>query len=475
MLSLYTGSQGRRCDGVSRRDFIRAGALGFGGLTLPGLLRARTAAATAGKDFVKDKSVVLLFLAGGASQYETIDPKMDMPAEIRSVTGEITTSVPGITFGSTFPHLAKIAHKLAIVRSFWGPGGYHEAASVDLLTGGTARPHEMTFGDVGASMGSYYSNVAGANHPRTGTPSYSLLIERELDEFYINYFLKATRLGSAPGGLGAAYAAFEPNRASTARENMDLRIPPARFSDRRLLLSSLDKINRRIDQSGTMEGLDQFHQQAFDVMRGGAMKALDLSDEDPRTIELYDTSLMKIYGHKNPKQHGPSTIGKLLLMARRLCEAGSGFVTVGSSGWDMHGDINNLPMVRGMEMISPPVDKAIAAFIQDVEQRGLTDKILLVIAGEFGRSPRLNQFAGRDHWIGSSPLILYGGGLKMGQVIGQSTADGSQPATEPLKPSHLMATILNTLFDVGQLRLETALPHELRTAIDTFEPIPHLL
>lgn len=480
MLSLYAGNHVRDCDRVARRDFIRAGALGvgslsLGGLTLPGLLSTRAAAAAANvADYVKDKSVVLLFLAGGPSQYETFDPKMDAPAEIRGKSGELQTSVPGLTFSGMFPNLAKIAHKFVIVQSFTGDGGAHESATVKLLTGGTARPTELEFGDEGASMGSYYSKIAGTNHPRTGIPMYSLLMEREIDEFYINYFLKAAVMASGPGQLGSIYTPFSPNRESVAQENMKLAIPAVRMSQRRALLDALDSLNREVDSRGFMTGLDKFHQQAFDVIRGDAFKALDIEQEDPKVVARYDTSHMRVYGHKKPEMWGPSTIGKLMLMARRLCEAGAGFVTVASSGWDMHGDINNLKTVRGMQIIAPPVDRAVAAFIEDIEARGLSDKILLVVTGEFGRSPKMNQFAGRDHWKGSCPLLLYGGGLKMGQVIGQSTRDGTQPATEPFDAENLMATIMHTLFDVGKLRLQDGLPQELRHVLDRGEPIPQL-
>jgi hypothetical protein len=459
---------------LRRRDFLEIGALGATGLALPSMLRNR-ALGSGSANFVNDKSVVFLFLAGGPSQYETFDPKSLAPSEIRGVTGEVQTNLPGVSFAGVLPQLAKHADKLAVVRSFKPEGGgIHEAETIRMLTGGTVEPRDNKMDGPGGSIGSLHARIRGMNHPHTGTPTYAYLQSPEIDEFYINFFLSCSQQGSAPGGLGSAYAPFTPSRGGTAIDNMNRRIPAKRLSDRRSLLASLDQFKRYADQSGQMDGLDQFRQQAFDVVNGGAVrKALDLEQEDARVVERYDTSHLQVHAHQKDK-HGASTLGKMLLTARRLCEAGCGFVTVASGGWDMHGDGNNPGVLRGSESVARPMDHAVSAFLEDVHDRGLSENILLVITGEFGRSPKINNNGGRDHWGGITPLVLAGGGLKMGQVVGQSSRDGGAPATEPIRIRDLMATITHTVFDVGQMRLQAGLPPEILQLTENGHPIEQL-
>ena len=205
--------------------------------------------------------------------------------------------------------------------------------------------------------------------------------------------------------------------------------------------------------------LDTLRQQAYDVILGGISDAFDVSQEHPRVLERYDTSMIKIPDdvlkkRNNIKGDAPVALGKQMLLARRLCEAGCGFVTVQSAGWDMHSNGGSFGMNDGLPVLGAAVDKAVSAFIEDVEQRGLSDKILLVITGDFGRTPKINATGGRDHWGNLCTLAFAGGGLKMGQVIGGSDSKATAPASDPVTPTHLMATILHTLFDPGQLRLQ---------------------
>jgi len=381
-----------------------------------------------------------------------------------------------LNFAGVLPQLARHVDKLAVVRSFKPEGGgIHEAESIRMLTGGTVEPRgDNMVGDSG-SIGSLHARIRGMNDPKTGMPTYAYLESPEIDEFYIHKFLECARLGSLPGGLGPSYAAFTPSGAGTAVENMSLRIPSHRLSDRQQLLASLDRLKRHTDQTGTMVGIDRFGQQAFDVINGGAVrKALDLDSEEARVAARYDSSHLKVHRYQK-SQDGASTLGKLLLTARRPCEAGCGFVTVASGGWDMHGDGNNPGVLRGSESVAKPLDHAVSAFLEDVHDRGLSDKILLVITGEFGRTPRINGAGGRDHWGGICPLVLAGGGLKMGQVVGQSTKDGGEPATEPIRIRDLMATITHTVFDVGQMRLQVGLPEMILRLTQNGQPIDQLL
>ncbi|HND50995.1 MAG TPA: DUF1501 domain-containing protein [Pirellulaceae bacterium] len=469
MLTLHSTTAQRDCSGLSRRDFLRIGSLGLGALSLPSLLRARASAAETGS-VIRDKSVVLVFLGGGASHIETFNPNMSAPAPYRSVTGEVATTIPGVTLGGNFPGLARHMRKLSLVRSFRHPTADHVSAIIHVLSGGTRLMNDAK----GYSMGSVYARLRGANHPTTGLPTYSLLTAPETDSQYRSEKSRV-QAGSTPGSLGAAYAPFDPT-GDKALENMQLKIPVERLADRRRLLRSLDGLRRDVDASGAMTGLDRFEQQAVELVTRGASEAFDIEKEDPRLVERYDTSMFRIGNFANrPQLVRPSTLGHQMLLARRLCEAGVGFVTVQCAGWDNHADGNNPGILDGMNMLGPPLDKALSAFLDDVEQRGLSDKILLVVTGDFGRTPKINARGGRDHWSNLGTLALAGGGLRMGQVIGQSARQNDVPATDPIGPGNLMSTIMHTMFDVGRLRLQSGLPTELLRTIQQHEPIRELV
>lgn len=467
MLTISSDVVCRDCEGLSRRDFIRIGTLGLGGLALADLLRLQAVAATSETDFIRDKAVVLVFLSGGASHIETFNPNMAAPAPYRSTTGEVQTRLPGVTFGGTFPEIARHAHHAAIVRSFQHPIGGHVQAINHVLTGGTDLDGE---GKAGFSMGSVFARLRGANHPRTGLPTYCLLNAEEVDPQYRSERGRVTR-GSQPGLLGLPYAPFNNSDGGSVLDNMKLKIPAHRLDDRRELLGRLDRVKREIDAAGAMDGVDKFGQQAVDVVLGGASQAFDLSGEDARIVERYDTS-QYLVGKKVFRQ---SVIGSLFLTARRLIESGCGFITIHSAGWDMHADGNNPGIVAGMEMLGRPLDKALSAFLDDLDQRGLRDKVLTVITGDFGRTPKINERGGRDHWARLGTLAFFGGGLNMGQIVGQSTRNNSEPATEPIGPSHLMATIMHTLFDIGKLRLAASVPRSISQLIERGEPIRELI
>ena len=470
-----------------RRDFLRVGTLSLGGLTLPGLFAAQAAAA--GKtDYVRDKSVVLLYLSGGASQIETFDPKMTAPEDYRSVTGEVQTALPGVTFGGSFPQLAKLADRLAVVRSFAHNVGSHEQAHVHVLSGGT---DPLGNQQRGFSIGSSYARLRGTNHERTGLPTYLALNEREVDGQYLKEIERFNK-GSWAGELGQSFAPFghqvgwvdpkladdksnKKNNSTKQSENpvavnMRLNLGQAELDDRLKLLKAIDSFNRDLDVSGTMAALDQYSAQAVTLLLGDATKAFDLSQEDAKTVERYDTSDVQI-GHKTFR---PSTLGKQMLLARRLCEAGAGFVSVHSAGWDMHADNNNPNMVTGMNMLGPTLDRSVSAFLEDVETRGLSEKILLVLVGDFGRTPKVDAKGGRGHWAKLCPLLFAGGGLTMGQVIGESNDKAEVPASDPISPADMMATLIHTLFDVGKMRLDSSVPRNISQHIERGRRIEEL-
>jgi len=405
MFKVLGSRNGTNCDGSSRRDFLKIGALGVGGLMLPDLLRFRAAAKAEGKP-TKNTSVVWLWLGGGPTQVETFDPKMSAPVEFRSTVDAVKTCLPGVEFGGVFPKMAECADKLAVVRSFAHRNSGHGGGTHWVMTGYDFPPADNGQAPIKPGLGSVLARFRGANNPRTGLPTYVRM---------------SGILGDGPAWLGSPYAPFDVG--GNARGNMNLKVTLDNLADRRSLLKSFDTVDRNLDRSGLMSGLDSFEQQAFDLVLSRAKEAFDVNREDPRVRDRYGKGL-----------------GEQLLLARRLCESGVGFVTLHFGGWDMHGGI-----AQAMKNLGPQVDRAVAAFVDDTANRGVDQDILLVITGEFGRTPRINGGAGRDHWAPLSTLALAGGGLKMGQVVGESTAKAETPKTTPITPQDLMATVFHVL------------------------------
>jgi hypothetical protein len=407
MFTLRGSRTGPTCDGGgSRRDFLKVGMLGMGGLMLPDLLRLRAAQKSEGRT-TKNTSVVWLWLGGGPTHVETFDPKMSAPAEYRSVVGATKTNVSGVEIGGVFPKMAKNADKMAFVRSFAHRNSGHGGGTHFVMTGYDFPPADNGQAPIKPGLGSILSRHRGATNEKNGLPTYVRL---------------SGILGDGPAWLGSSYAPFDVG--GNARRNMNLTVTHDRLADRRKLLKSFDNMDRQIDRSGLVQGLDAFETQALDLVKGKARETFDLTKEDPRVRDKY----------------GKMGLGQQMLMARRLCEAGVGFVTLHFGGWDMHGQI-----AQGMKNLGPQVDHAVSAFLEDVQARGLEKDILLVITGEFGRTPKINGGAGRDHWAPLSTLALAGGGLKMGQVVGESNAKAEVPKTTPIGPQDLMATVFGVL------------------------------
>lgn len=472
MLTFLDRARDHNCQGFTRREFMRVGSLGLlgGSLGLSEMLAARAGAAGYGSGGrpVLNKSVVLLFLQGGPSHIELFDPKMSAPAEVRSSSGEIQTKLPGVTFGSHFPKLAAMADKFTIVRNYGSRNADHTYLAV------TSAGNPLK-----ASMSAVYTRVAGALNPRTGVPSNVLVVPEAVQpglKLGNNFETGALPTLTAAGDLGPAYGAFDPSGNADFKKVMQMQIETGRFDDRRGLLAQLDALRRTMDGEGTLYSYDKFQQQAFDLVTRGVVQAFDVSKEDPKTVEKYDTSkLFKLEEATKwfDMKRSSNLLGKQMLLARRLCEAGAGFVTVSDCGWDMHSNSNSPKNLGGMSMLGPQVDHAVAAFLQDVEERGLSDKILLVVTGEMGRTPRRNRDGGRDHYGTLTPLLLAGGGLKMGQVIGESDKNAAAPAFDPQNPTNLLATVMKTVLDVGEIR---TMPNLGKTAdiVTGHEPIPGL-
>lgn len=395
MLTFESHRRSTDCDGATRRDFLRIGSLGLGSLALSDLLRLK---AQAGSGGVKNKSVIWLWLSGGPTHVETFDPKMTAPAEYRSVTGEVSTALPGVTIGGTFPQLSQHMDKLAIVRSFAHGSSSHGTGTRWVMTGRKPEGRESSH----PSMGSIVARLRGTSNETTGMPTYVRM---------------NTIRDDGPAFLGKRYSPFNPG--GEARENMRVRIPADRIGERRSLLAQLDGLSRDVDATGMMEGMDGFEQQAFSLILGQAQEAFDLNSEDPKLVQRYGRS------------------GRNLLIARRLCEAGCSFITINDGGWDMHRDIEK-SMRRKREL-----DQSLATLLADLDERGLSEDVLLVITGDFGRTPKINKRSGRDHWGNLCTLALAGGGLHMGQVVGESSPKLEVPLTTPIRPHDLLATVFH--------------------------------
>ena len=411
------GSKYRLCDGIDRRDFLRIGALGMGGLTLPGLLRAEAAAGIKGSH----KAIIMIYMPGAPSHQDMYDLKMDAPAEIRGEFKPIQTNVPGIQISEHMPRLAAIMDKLAPLRSVVGsPNGAHDS---HICYTGRAKRNEPTGG--WPSIGSVVAKLQGptnralppfiglspdAGHPPYGSPGL-------------------------PGYLGVANAAFRPS--GEAKANMTLNgITLDRVADRKSLLESLDRFRRDADASGDMAGMDDLTEQAIGILTSSRLAdALDLSKENPKVRERYGKGDAKNYGDGAPRncEH--------FLMARRLIEAGARVVTLNFGRWDFHS--KNFDGLKKTHL--PLFDQGLSALIEDLHQRGLDQDVSVVAWGEFGRTPRINKNAGRDHWPAVGGALLAGGGMKTGQVIGATDRLGAEVADRPVHFGEVHATLYRNL------------------------------
>lgn len=479
MFDLVTGARSPLCDGSTRRDFLRAGLLGG-----PAAGAAHASGPAAPGPVARNKSVVFLFLAGGPSQYETFDPKPDGPEGSTSIAGHVATALPGVRFASYLPKLARLADRLTVVRSFRTNHSEHNGAHKQLMTADlTARDGQPI---TQPGLGAVYARAAGAVNPATGLPRHAYVpptTRNSRGRAGFNGSFESVTEGCQPAMLGPAFAPFEVlaplsdglvterrgRRTEPEPPNpLDVfapRLAPPQLDARLNLLAQLDRFDRATDASGAMGRLDAGTRHAADMLRTDRVRqALDLTRESPAVLRAYDTEHFPNWNCDDNSRFirsGPSvgfSLGRQLLLARRLCEAGAGFVTVVNANWDFHARRNIPNMPEGMGVFGPPLDHAVSAFLEDVRARGLEDKILLVITGEFGRTPGLDKNLGRHHWPRICPLVFAGGGLRHGQVVGQSDRRGGEPATEAVTIADLHATILHTLFDIGRMRAEVNAP-----------------
>ena len=444
-------SKGRFCDGLSRRDFLRIGGLGMGGAALPQLLQAEQIAGLRNSK----KSIIMIYMAGAPPHQDMYDLKMDAPSEVRGEFRPIPTNVDGLEICELLPRMAKIMDKCVPIRSLYGaPNGSHD--SFMCYTGKVGSTLNMIGQPAGGwpSIGAVTSKLMGTK--AENIPSFVGLAPKAGHPPY----------GSSgkPGFLGFSNGPFKPSgpgKKDLALDGLSL----ARLDERRGLLESFDQFRRDADQTGMMEGLDEFHEEAFGLLTSSQLaEALNLENEDPKIRERY--------GKGDPKNFGDGAPRNLehFLLARRLVEAGARCVTLNFGRWDFHS--NNF---AGMRSHAPMFDQGLSALIKDLDDRGMLDDTLVVAWGEFGRTPKINGNAGRDHWPRVGGALLAGGGLRTGQVIGATDRLGGEIADRPVHFGEVFATLYHQLgINANKVTIEdlSGRPHFL---VDGYKPMRELV
>ncbi|MCI0748503.1 MAG: DUF1501 domain-containing protein [Verrucomicrobia subdivision 3 bacterium] len=439
MLTIY-GRQSRFCDGISRRNFIKIGALGLGGLALPQLLQAEARAGIR----KSHKAIIMIYLPGGPPHQDMFDIKVDAPPEIRGEFKAIKTNVPGIRICEHLPSMAAVMDKLAILRSIVGAEDNHY--DYQCMTGRLKRT-EPPGG--WPSIGAVISKLQGPANP--GVPPF-VGLEPVMQHKPYN--------ASGPGFLGIGNRSFRP--AGEGKTDLALNgISLERLADRKALLASFDQFQRDVDASGLMAGLDAFNEQAFGMLTSSQLlEALDFQKESPRVIERYGKGDPKVRGDAAPR------LLEQFLIARRLVEAGARVVTVAFGFWDYHS--NNFKTARE-DM--PMLDRGVSALVQDLHDRGMDKDVSVVVWGEFGRTPTINKDGGRDHWPRVSCAVLAGGGMKTGQVIGATDRLGGEAADRPVHFQEVFATLYHNMgIDVNKATVTdlSGRPHFL---VDGYQPM----
>jgi hypothetical protein len=434
-------NKSRHCDGITRRQFLTAGAVGIGGLTLADLLRAEEAAGIGSSN----KSIIYLHLDGGPPQMDMIDLKPEAPVDIRGEFMPISTAVPGFQICELMPHMARTADKFAFIRTLVGSAGRHDAFQCQ--SGYSFKDLESIGGR--PAMGSVVAKLKGS--PSDVAPSFVDIMQGR----------PLVRNSARAGFLGPSFQPFRPdisemfNRklevgmkkelaALGADHSVSLVLDPnlslQRLNSRTQLLTGLDSIRREVDASGMMDAMDRFTQQAVGILTSGRLAdAMDLEKEDPQVLARYTPSPQKD-AFRFATSEGPMAVRKFLL-ARRLIEAGVRCVSISISDFDTHS--KNFPRMR---QLLPLVDHGFHALVTDLEERGTLDDVTIVAWGEFGRTPRVNSKAGgRDHWPRVGPAFLAGGGMNVGQVLGKTDRSAGTAIERPVHYKDVFATLYHNL------------------------------
>ena len=398
---------------LSRRGFLTVGALAGAGLALPDLLRLQSAQAEL-KDYSNfegtAKSVIHIFLPGGIAQQESFDPKPFAPIEYRGEMKQIKTKIEGVQFGETLPKTAQIADRLTIINSMTHGEAAHERGTHNMFTGYRPSPAIQY-----PSIGAIVSHQLGT---RNNLPPY-VCVPNQPNEFAGTGYLSSSY---APFSLGS-----DPARNGFKVRDLDMYagIDDSRFATRRSALEAVNEHFRAIEKSDKLAAMDSFYDRAYSLLSSPeARNAFDLEKEDGKTRDAY----------------GRGQAGARMLMARRLVESGVRLVNLTYGGWDHHTNI-----VSGFKRLMPEFDQAFSALIKDLEDRGMLDDTLVMVSSEFGRTPKINKDAGRDHWPKVFSVAMAGGGVKKGYVHGTSDATATEPDLDPVGPEDLFTTVYHTL------------------------------
>ena len=409
----FHGSPGRFCDGHSRRSFLRVGAVGLGGLTLANLMRAE-AAGGRGKGH---KSVIMVYLSGGMAHQDTFDPKPDAPPEVRGEFRAADTALPGVRFTDQVPKLAKVADKLIVLRAVVGQPDEHSS-----WMSYTGLPMDPAKREKRPHFGSVVAKVQGATDPLV--PPFVDLSPTMQHKPYNS---------PGPMNLGRTAAAVKVDGDEVAVMK-NLTVPADRLHDRQALLADMDRLKKAAETSSSL-GVDTFHDRAFDVLTSSKLvDALDITKEPPAVRDRYGKGSPKHLGDGAPLWN------EQLLMARRLVEAGARVVTLGYGFWDTHGG-NFTHLKKHL----PTFDQGVSALVEDLYARGLDRDCTVVVWGEFGRTPKINKDAGRDHWARVNFALMSGGGMKVGQVIGSTDSQAGEAKNDPVPYPNVLATVYQNL------------------------------
>ena len=409
MLDFLLGKT-RDCEGVNRREFLRVGGCGLLGLTLPGLLQSQSRAKAEGIKTKDDISLIVLWMQGGPSHIDTFDPKPDAPAEYRGEFGVVNTKLPGVKLCEHLPNLAQNIDKFSIIRSGYCYNGSHGVADAYMLSGWKFSP-----ATVFPTYGSVVANELGY---RKGMPPF-VQIGTSIDRRFG---------GGVAGFLGSEFNPFEISADPSAKQfviegvTLPNGMTTERFARRRKMLDKLDQWQEQVEKSSdSIEAMDAFYEKAFGMVTSPATKkAFDISMESNSMRDAY----------------GRNRFGQSCLLARRLVQAGVRVITITDSGWDTHQG-NFTALKRKL----PVIDQGYAALLKDLKSQGMLDNTMVLWVGDFGRTPKVNASAGRDHWVGSTVFCLGGGGIHNGRIIGESSEFAEQPATDPIRIEDIAATM----------------------------------
>jgi hypothetical protein len=445
MLTLTADIGHRLCNGISRHSFLQAGTL-LGGLCLPELLQKRAHASPSSDA----KSVILIYLGGGPSHLDTYDMKPTSPAEYRGELQPISTNVPGMQICELLPRQSQMADRFSVVRSMTWQEPDHQR--FELCTGFPVREQRASFGGL---VSRFHSGATSA------LPTFVSLsgADGELRE------------AEDPRYAGAHYRPFVPSDEGLANMSLQAEISLPRIADRQRLLSELDAFRRRADSRTGAEPLDDFTAQALSLMSSPAVReAFDLELESPKMKERYGSLSNRFLYHRSESYWD----FELFIRARRLVEAGVPLMTLQVGVWDHHCGPDLGTLAESYRTLLPLYDQSLAALLDDLHERGLSERVAVVVWGEFGRTPKLKEFGGRDHWPGAGSVLFAGGGLRMGQLIGETDAGGERPNTRQYGPQNVFATLYQLLgIDPGL----TVPNHAGRPMylLDDSEPIAELL